>query len=366
MKKISIILKYLYKSLVRYFFKLLYGKVIYEEAISTDECITVNKINNDNVLKLNNKKYQVYKLTNGRVYTDFVENVALINKNKILNSVSYQQINGQLKSSQFNSTIYTGTPKFKRKINGKILSLTQGASGHKNYFHWLFDILPKIKLYSEIYDIKSLDYFYLSKLEEFQKKTLQILGLNRIKILDANKYRHVEANELFAVEHPWYTKGHILDEAKNLPPWIIHWIRDSFLKSAIKFNANEKIFIDRSESKFNHCQFQNNNEITTFLINKGFSIYKIGQLSFEQQIYLFQKAKVIVGAHGAAFANLVFCSPKTKVIEIKPSIHPNYVSRTISKINDLEIKILEMPSIKKDNNNKGDIFLDIKELNRNL
>ena len=80
MKKISIILKYLYKSLVRYFFKLLYGKVIYEEAISNDECITINKINNDNVLKLNNKKYQVYKLTNGRVYTDFVQNVAFLNR----------------------------------------------------------------------------------------------------------------------------------------------------------------------------------------------------------------------------------------------------------------------------------------------
>ena len=230
----------------------------------------------------------------------------------------------------------------------------------------MFDILPKIKLYSEIYDLKSLDYFYLSKLEEFQKKTLEILGLNKIKTLDANIYRHVEAKELFAVEHPWYTQGHILEEAKNLPPWIIHWIRDSFLPSAIEFDSNEKIFIDRSESKFNHCQFQNNNEIVAFLISKGFSIYKIGQLSFEQQVYLFKKAKVIVGAHGAAFANLVFCSPKTKVIEIKPSIHPNYVSKTISKINALEIKVLEMPTIKKNNNIKGDIFLDINELNRNL
>ncbi|MDB9807775.1 glycosyltransferase family 61 protein [Candidatus Pelagibacter sp.] len=366
MEKISIILKYLYKSLVRYFFKLLYGKVAYEDTITVDEGITINKINNDDILKLNSKKYHIYKLINGRVYTDFVENVALINKNKILNNVSYQQINGQLKSSQFNSTIYNGTPKFKKKINGKILCLTQGASGHKNYFHWLFDILPKIKLYSEIYDLKSLDYFYLSKLEEFQKKTLEILGLNKIKTLDADIYRHVEAKELFAVEHPWYTQGHILEEAKNLPPWIIHWIRDSFLASAIEFDANEKIFIDRSESKFNHCQFQNNNEIVAFLISKGFSIYKIGQLSFEQQVYLFKKAKVIVGAHGAAFANLVFCSPKTKVIEIKPSIHPNYVSKTISKINALEIKVLEMPTIKKNNNIKGDIFLDINELNRNL
>ena len=115
MEKISIILKFLYKSLVRYFFKLLYGKVVYEDTTTVDEGITINKINNDDILKLNSKKYHIYKLINGRVYTDFVENVALINKNKILNNVSYQQINGQLKSSQFNSTIYNGTPKFKKR-----------------------------------------------------------------------------------------------------------------------------------------------------------------------------------------------------------------------------------------------------------
>ena len=61
MEKISIILKYLYKSLVRYFFKLLYGKVAYEDTITVDEGITINKINNDDILKLNSKKYHIYK-----------------------------------------------------------------------------------------------------------------------------------------------------------------------------------------------------------------------------------------------------------------------------------------------------------------
>tara|TARA_B100000767_G_scaffold270004_1_gene292863 strand:+ start:2347 stop:3447 length:1101 start_codon:yes stop_codon:yes gene_type:complete len=366
MKKIRLISKYLYKTLIQHFFKLLYGRIDYKNIDFIDKGIVINKVDHKNIFKLDNTKYHVYKLNNGRIFTDFVENVALINKNIILDNISYQQINGNLKSPEFNSTIYKGTPRFKKRINGSVLSLTQGASGHKNYFHWLFDILPKIKIFSEIYDLKSLDYFYLSKLEDFQLKTLKIMGLDKIKILDANKFRHIEAKKLFAVEHPWYSKGHILEEAKNLPPWIIHWIRDTFLKSATKFETNEKIFIDRSESKFDHCQLQNNNDLKTFLINDGFSVYKIGELSFEQQIYLFKNAKIIVGAHGAAFANLVFCSPETKIIEIKPSVHPNYVSKTIGKINNLNVKILEMPKIKPNKDIKGDIFLDIKELKKYL
>ena len=44
---------------------------------------------------------------------------------------------------------------------------------------------------------------------------------------------------------------------------------------------------------------------------------------------VFNNADIIVGLHGAAFANLCFCKPSTKIIELK------------SKINDFEIIITE-------------------------
>ena len=44
----------------------------------------------------------------------------------------------------------------------------------------------------------------------------------------------------------------------------------------------------------------------------------------------------------------------------------HYVSKTICKINNLNLKILETPQIKSNNNTHGDIFLDINELNNNL
>ena len=58
------------------------------------------------------------------------------------------------------------------------------------------------------------------------------------------------------------------------------------------------------------------------------------------QINLFKKAKVIIGYHGAGFANLVFSHPKTKVVEIHP--HPEVEFRddikVISDIKQLEHK----------------------------
>ncbi len=44
---------------------------------------------------------------------------------------------------------------------------------------------------------------------------------------------------------------------------------------------------------------------------------------------------MIIGAHGAAFTNIIFCKPGTKIIEIIPSDHPNEKCKRISKILNL-------------------------------
>ena len=361
MRNIRIFFKNIYKYLIHLFFKALYGHISYNLLDVPDSSVIIKKVENEQLIDSKNNNYYIYNVVGGKIYTDYVENVAIINKHKIVNKASFQQINGELKTAGFNCVINKGTPSFQKKIAGNILSLTQGASGHKNYFHWLFDILPKIKIFSEGQDIQSIDYFYLAKLQPYQKKTLKILKLDHIKILDCNKYRHIVGNQVFSVDHPWYQGGYISEEAINLSNWIVSWINKKFSPHAEYFESNDKIFLDRSESPNNHCQIENNNEVIDFLNNKGFTSYKVGQLSFEQQIYLFKNAKIIVGAHGAAFANLAFCSPGTQVIEIKPIHHPNYVSKTIGKINDLKVKIIETPKFKNYN-----ISLNINELNKNL
>tara|TARA_B110000027_G_C16115739_1_gene299986 strand:- start:936 stop:2021 length:1086 start_codon:yes stop_codon:yes gene_type:complete len=361
MRNIRIFFKNIYKYLIRRFFKALYGSISCNIQNVPDPDVIIKKIESEYLINSNNNSYHIYSVVGGKIYTDYVENVAIINKQKIINEASFQQVDGEFKNAKFNCVINKGTPSFQKKITGNILSLTQGASGHKNYFHWLFDILPKIKIFSEGQDLRSIDYFYLAQLQPYQKKTLEILKLDHIKILDCNKYRHITGSQIFSVDHPWYQKGYISEEAKNLSSWIIPWIKKKFLHHSEYFESNEKIFLDRSESSNNHCQIKNNNEVIEFLKKKGFTSYKVGQLSFKQQIHLFKNAKVIVGAHGAAFANLAFCSPGTQVIEIKPIHHPNYVTKTIGRFNDLKVKIIETPKYENYN-----INLDINELNKNL
>ena len=132
-----------------------------------------------------------------------------------------------------------------------------------------------------------------------------------------------------------------------------------------KFKCNNKIFIDRRESKFNHCQIINDKEIKNFLVKNGFTIYRVGELDLFKQFYLFNNAKIIIGAHGAAFANLIFCKKSTKVIEFFPKKHPNFVNRKICKMKSLKYKFLESDYFKSEiNNNYGDIFVNLKKLKK--
>ena len=361
MMKVKKILQLYFKRVFQLIFKSIYGNIKLGIDLSKIKNVTKKKIENIKSDIENSKDYYSYKIINGRVYTDYVENVAIISNNILLGEISYQQILGDLKDGSNNVVLTKGTPRFKKKIKGKILSILQGASGN-NYGHWLLDMLPKIKLCSEHYSLNDINYFYTPNLTDFQKDTLSVLGINENRIVNSEKFRHIQADELLVVDHPNYYEGYILKQNKFQPAWVIKWLRDTYLTYEKKFNVNKKIFIDRTDSTSKHCQIQNESEVSNFLKNKGFSKYQLTKLSFFEKVYLFRNAEVIVGAHGAAFANLTFCKPKTKVIEIRPCIHPNTVYERISYINDLNYQLIQTKKTDENQKKLGDIYLPIKEL----
>jgi len=352
-------LQFFFKIFFQYIFFLIYGRVIYKK---NKETAKISKI-----IKIDSKKYYVAKVKNGRIYTDYLENVSVIdNKNVLVNNVSYQQIDGAMFPAKSNSALVKGTPRLKKKIKGSVLCMVQGISAEINYFHWMFDILPRIKLIKKIINLKNIDYFYFPELKKWQKDTLSIFKIPKNKFINSKKYRHIEADLIFATSHPWYTKGHMVSESKNLPTWDINWVANTFLRYKKKTLCNKKIFIDRSESVFKHCQIINNDEVKRNLIKMGFSIHETGKMSFFEQIYLFNNAKVIVGAHGAAFTNLVFCKPKTKIIEIIPKSHPNTVNKKISKVKNLNYFRFITKDLKENEKTTGDIVVNINALNKKL
>jgi capsular polysaccharide biosynthesis protein len=362
MKKIKKLLQKIFKKFFQFLFKLIYGKIIFDKNNLDSSEIDINEIQNNNIINYFKKKYKVYKIIKGRIYTDNVENVAIIDKNKIIDNISYQQVSGNLTSTDKNTCLNKGTPRIKKKFKGRVLSLAQGASGNFNYYHWLFDMLPKIHLYSEIYDIKNLDYLYSHKLKDYQIQTLIPLGLEKINIIDSQKYRHIESNEIICTDPISYYSGYFAEQSKYIPMWVVEWLRNTFFECSKKFTCNDKIFIDRSAAPTKHCQFINDKEISEFLIGKGFTKYKTENLNFFEEVYLFKNANYIIGAHGAGLTNLVFCKKGAKIIEIRPKNYNSAVYSKLSDINNLDYKLISTDTIQPQDQSNGDIKLDISLL----
>ena len=212
-----------------------------------------------------------------------------------------------------------------------------------------FDIIPKIYLIQKKIK-KKINFYYVSAPKKWQIKIFKILGISENKLINSSKNKHIFADEIISLDHPWYQKGTFQNQVKKIPKWIIFINRKMFLKKAKKVKLSKKIFLDRSSSEFNHCQIYNQKQINKWIKKNNLNTCKPEKLSLEKQIYLFNKASIVVGAHGAAFTNIIFCRPGTKIIEIIPADHPNRKCERISKILGLKyFRIVTKP----DNTNKN-------------
>ena len=308
------ILKKIYTNIITFFFKFIYGTVKYQPKTKYNDQLKKKKI----IIK--NKNNYLYEILSGRLFTDTIQNTAYIQGNKIINEVSFQLINRKNSKAKNNIVVTRGVNRFLKKINGNVLSLLTGGGGNNNYFHWLFDVLPRIKILENAKKINEVDYFLVPNLEEkFQFETLKGLNLNTYNLLSSKEYRHIKSNKIFATDHPWHKNDDLKRNHENIPNWIIFWLRNKFLKKKNK-KKRIKFYIDRSDSKSNVKLFrtiENEKEVQFFLKKNGFKIIKLAQLRFSDQVKLFNNAKIIVSNHGAGLSNIIFCNKKTKIIEFR-------------------------------------------------
>jgi capsular polysaccharide biosynthesis protein len=348
-------------------FKILYGNV---EGV-------IDPNNNDEIeikfVKKNGEiNYNVYKVKNGRLYTDRINDTAIIKNNKIIKGPSFQfrtdnsrLINGDVKEN----IIFTkGTPRLQKKIKGKVLSLLTGGAGNDNYWHWLFDVLPRINICENITELDKIDFFLLpDNKRKFQIETLEILGIPQRKQISSVNFRHIISKELYVTSHPVLLTNDATNDVQNTPLWISEWLKKKFIKKNIneKVNFSKKIYIARSDSISNIKDLRsitNEEKVKQFLLQDGFKIIKLGDLHFKDQVLTFNNADIIVGLHGAGFANLAFCKSNTKIIELRNRTAGKAIENLAIK-NKLFYKPLNCETNKFDHSNQfGHINVPIKKL----
>ena len=360
-------LQKIFKNFFYEIFLKIYGKIEKSIDCSEDKRIKVKKVNIDKDLT-----YRVYNISDGRLYTDRIHDTAVLIDNKIIEEPSFQfRYEGPFifNSNIKNNIVFTkGTPRKLRNLNGLVLSLLTGGGGNENYWHWLFDVLPRLNLCDQTVSLSEIDYFLLpDDVKKFQSETLDCLNIPKHKRLSSKKFRHIKAKELIITDHPVVITGNNTQDTHNIPAWIIQWTRSVFLKknTAINKKNKNKIYIDRGEAN-NKSQFQryisNEDEVKKYLLKKNFILVKLHEIKFKEQIDLFYNAECIVGLHGAGLSNVVFCKSGTRVIELK-STYAGPMYESLAKKNDLNYTSMTVEAKQSSPNQQGHIHIPISSLN---
>ena len=309
-------------------FFFLYGKIQKIINAKEDQRIKIEEIILDEKFK-----YNIFSVMTGRLYTDTVHDTAIILDNSIIKGPSFQLRNNINSDCGENIVFKKGTPRIQKKLKGTVLSLLTGGGGNENYWHWLFDVLPRLELANKIYKKNEIDFFLFPDIKKkFQKQTLDILQIDIEKRLSSKKIKHFKSDKLIITDRPTISLKDIKEDTwkEEVPLWIIKYLRKCFLNLNLNNNTNlpKKIYIDRSDAKEHHHKFRsikNENEIKEYLKDAGYESLCMANYNFIDQISLFENADEIVGLHGGGFANIVFCKPNSKVVEIKNETTGNII-----------------------------------------
>lgn len=314
--------------------------------------------------------YNVHILNDARMYSDNTHHVAYLIKNAIVDGPSLQLLHQKNSIIKDNIVFKIGTPKFKTKLKGTLLSFLIGGSGNNNYWHWLIDILPKFKILENYLDQTNFFLFSNAK-NKFQSETLEYLGIPKKKIISSIDYSHIESNKIITCQHPYNLTNNPNFDHLNIPLWISRYLKEKFLFLASK-NSNKfsnKFYIDRSDSVsvINKERYiVNDEEVKLFLIKRGYSIIKLSDLSFASQVSLFNSASSIIGLHGAGFANLAFCKAGTNVLELQSNTAGD-ILKNFSLDNKLNYKKISLKPIDFNfKNQSGAISVNLDHLNEYL
>ncbi len=361
-------LQLLFKKFTYGLFKLFYGEIKEYEDIGnkSNSSIKISKFDKDYA-------YKVYSVKAARLYTDTINDTSIIQNNKIINGPSFQIRNVKFENIKHNVVFTKGTPRLKRKLNGNLFSLLTGGGGNYNYWHWMFDVLPRIKILSNVIDINKIDNYLFPNLEKnYQKQSLDILKIPTEKRLSSLKLRHIECKEIFVTDHPYVIKNQASEEIQNMPMWIINWIREKLtqnLEYSMQEKLPKKIYIDRGDATSNQSAMRkiiNEDEVQDKLNSLGFESIKLGNISLENQIKIFQNADSIIGLHGGGFANIVFCKPNTKILELKSKSAGNVITNLAKKCNLKYETISKTPEKLNQNNQLGFIRVEVNEILKKL
>lgn len=242
-----------------------------------------------------------------------------------------EELHGKIRISPETSTVkrYEISPK-ERLFDQAAMFLDSCSS---NYAHWLTEVLPRINAYWNglgqtdgasikrriCDDGQPMPLLLDDKLHPNIENSLRAVVGQHARVVRVANTEHVEVSQLMVTTPTGYVpfdrrsfklQGH---SEGVFSPTALQQLRQHLSATLPEPSQPppKKIFLKRNTKV---RSMLNAESIETRLSQEGFTSVSTELMSFAEQFHTFSGADIVVGATGAAFANLIFCKPNAKIV----------------------------------------------------
>jgi hypothetical protein len=243
-----------------------------------------------------------------------------------------------------------------------------------NYYHFLLEIVAKFEKLSKLGIDKSIPIIidrpcleilqYVELLSYFNSDNRQIIPVEKEVIYKVSSLYHISCPNIIPPNFNDITqikaKHNLYDVASLL------FVRNKLLESSTTKEYSKRIFISRKNASGRRVY--NEEEVYNLLKKHNFSIFYPEEHSLLEQVAIFQNAEFIVGATGAAFTNLLFCSDTCKVICLTNFKINISIFSTIARVLNTDLVYIfdKKLILTKDSDLHSNFNIDTKQLNEAL
>ena len=207
-----------------------------------------------------------------------------------------------------------------------------------NYYHFTFEIISRLVFADQFEEYRTwpilIDQCVLEIVQ--LRDLLDSMNIYRHPIISVKARERVEIKNLLYVSYNMWMPHNFRENVKQYPS-------DYLFSTTVVLNIRNyvyrrlqpqcggigtKIFLSRRKCK--NQRLLNAEEVERCFKENGFGIVYPEELSFEEEVRVFQRAEVIVGPTGAALTNVVYCKEGTLIAVIAPLSHKSYFFSNIA------------------------------------
>jgi hypothetical protein len=194
------------------------------------------------------------------------------------------------------------------------ISMVGEYGGHRHYFHFLFDRLPRLHYLLTRFALGREQVVVLTNenLPPFQRDIYRFLAERHSNL----SFVSVPENERWRLP-----VLHVIDDFQPIKRTLAGPDTIAFLRGLVMEGYGVaaqgkpvRLYVTRSDAR--KRRLINEKEIFALFQARGFRSVEAAKLSFREQIALFANAQAIAGPHGAGFTNMLYAPPGARILEI--------------------------------------------------